>query len=81
MYCEMSDLSHQILLALTLSARKSGIKKNFDDVHWNVQKKVVCLKKYFEKQNYKYEILNDLYSGPNFVFWGTGLGRFSQCSW
>ena len=41
--------------------------------------KVVCLKQYFQKRNYKYEIFNHLYFGPNFVFWGTALGRFSQC--
>ena len=41
--------------------------------------KVVRPKKYFQKQNYKYEILNHLYFGPSFVFWRTALGRFSQC--
>ena len=39
----------------------------------------VCSKTYFQKKNYKYEILNHLYFGPNFVFWGIVLGRFSQC--
>ena len=39
----------------------------------------VCSKKYFQKTNYKYEILHYLYFGSNFVFWGTALGRFSQC--
>ena len=23
--------------------------------------------------------MNNLYFGPNFAFWGTALGRFSQC--
>ena len=39
----------------------------------------VCSKTYFQKKNDKYEILNHLYFGPNFVFWGIALGRFSQC--
>ena len=42
-------------------------------------KKFVCPKKYFQKSNFKYEILNHLYFGPNFFFWGTALGHFSQC--
>ena len=33
----------------------------------------------FSKNNCKYEILNHLYFGPNFVFWRTALGCFSQC--
>ena len=37
-------------------------------------KKVVCPKKYFQKNNFKYEILSILYFGPNFVFWGNALG-------
>ena len=40
--------------------------------------KVVRPKKYFQKKNYKYEILNHLYFGQSFVIWGTALGRFSQ---
>ena len=42
-------------------------------------KNVVCPKKYFQKKSIKYEILNHLH-GPNFVFWETALGRFSQQS-
>ena len=38
-----------------------------------------CPKKYFQKKNYKQEILNHLYFGPSFDFWGITLGRFSQC--
>ena len=38
-----------------------------------------CPKHYFQKKNSKYDILNHLYFGPNFVFLGTALGRFSQC--
>ena len=30
-------------------------------------------------ENYKYENLDQLYFYPGFVFWGTALGRFSQC--
>ena len=41
--------------------------------------KVVRPKKYFQKKNYKYEILNHLYFGPSFNFCGTALGHFSQC--
>ena len=33
----------------------------------------------FSKKKSKYEILNHLYFGPSFIFWGTALGRFSQC--
>ena len=36
-------------------------------------------KQYFQKKNSKYDILNHLYFGPNFVFVWTALGRFSQC--
>ena len=42
-------------------------------------KKIVCPKKYFQNNDFKYEILNHLYFGPNFIFGGTALGRFSQC--
>ena len=41
--------------------------------------KEVVSSKYFQKKNYKYEILNHLHFDPNFVFRGTALGRFSQC--
>ena len=41
-------------------------------------KNVVCPKYYFQKKNSKYDILNHLYFGPNFVL-GTALRRFSQC--
>ena len=34
----------------------------------------VGLKKYFQKKNCKYEILNHLYFGPSFVFWGMPCG-------
>ena len=40
--------------------------------------KVVYPKNYFQKKNYKYEILNHLYFGPSFVFSGIALGRYSQ---
>ena len=33
----------------------------------------------FKRGNYKYEILNNLYFGPSFVFSRTTSGRFSQC--
>ena len=41
-------------------------------------KKIVCPKIFFQKNNFKYEILNHLYFGPNFFFGETALGRFSQ---
>ena len=83
----MSDIFGWVLLALRFSTTNSGRKKLSDDVHWNVSTKVVRPKKYFQKMNYKYEILNHLYLGPSFVFWGTALGRFMQrfllilCPW
>ena len=75
----MSDLFGWFLLALRFSATNSGIKKNSDDVHWNVWTKAVRLRYYFQKKNYKYEILNHLYFGPSFVIRGTALGHFSWC--
>ena len=54
-------------------------KKNFGALHWNLWTKIVRPKKYFQKKNCKYEILNHLYFGPSFVFWGVSLGRFNQC--
>ena len=51
-------------------------KWNSEYVHWNV---LHARKNIFKKTNFKYEILNHLYFGSNFVFWWTALGRFSQC--
>ena len=51
-------------------------KLNSEYVHWNV---LHARKNVFKKANFKYEILNHLYFGSNFVFWWTALGRFSQC--
>ena len=45
---------------------------------WWCPKKVACPKKYIQKTNTKDEILNHSYFGPNFVFGGTALARFSQ---
>ena len=70
------------LLALRLLLENLKLKKTSDYAHWNVWtniKKVVCPKKYVQKKNSKYEILNHLYFGPNFVLWRVALGRFSQC--
>ena len=53
-------------------------RKN-SDVHWNVRKKVVCSKKYFQKKNSRYELLNHLQFVSNFIFWETAKRRFSQC--
>ena len=79
LYCKMSDHFGWFLLTLRFSAINSGVKKSSDDVHWNVWTKVVRPKKYFQKKNYKYKILNNLYFGPSFVFWEFALGCFSQC--
>ena len=40
-------------------------------------KKVVFARNNVFKKQLQYEILNHLYFGPNFVFWGTASGRFS----
>ena len=74
----MSNLFCWFLLALRFPATNSGIKKNSDDVHWNVWTKAVRLRYYFQKKNYKYEILNHLYFGPSLIFCGTALGCFSS---
>ena len=67
------------ILKFEIFCYKFWNKQNSDDVHWNVWTKVVRPKKYFRKLNYRYEILNQLYFGPSFVFWRTALGHFSQC--
>ena len=71
--------SERFRLALRLSARKSEIKKT-DDVHWNMWANIKKLyaRNNILKKSSKYEILNHLYFGPNFDFWGTALWRFSQ---
>ena len=74
----MSDIFGWFLYVFEIFCYKFWNKKNSDDVHWNVWTKVVRPKKYFQKKNYKYGILNHLYFGPSFVVWGTALGRFSQ---
>ena len=79
LYCKMSDLFDWFLLTLRFSAINSGVKRSSDDVHWNVWAKVVRPKKYFQKRNYKYKILNNLYFGPSFVFGEFTLKCFSQC--
>ena len=60
------------------------LKKNSDDVHqsvWRNRKscvpEIIFLKKL--KKNSKYYILYHLNFGPNFVFLGTALRRFSRC--
>ena len=49
------------------------LKKISDDVHWTLWMNIKI-----QKNNFKYELLNHLYFGPNFVFWETALGRFNQ---
>ena len=59
------------LLTLRLFARKSEIKKPWYWLeHVDEYKKVVC-PKYLQKKNSRYEILNHLHFGSNFVFWRT----------
>ena len=60
LYCKMCDLFCQFLLALRLSARKSEIKKNSDDVHWNVWTNIKTL--YARNDIFKKRI-------PNMTFW------------
>ena len=54
LYCKMSNLFWQSLLALRLSAKKSEIKKNSDDVHskmWtNITKLYARKKRFFSKK-------------------------------
>ena len=42
-YCKVNDLFHWFLLVLRLSARKSEVTENYDDVHWNVWTNVKML--------------------------------------
>ena len=44
----MSDLFHYILLALRLFTRKSEIKRNSDNVHWN---ELTNMKKLYARNN------------------------------
>ena len=56
--------------------------KKHDDIHWNgvdEYKKVEYARNNIFKKLFQYETLNHLYSGSNFVLWGTALNRFSQC--
>ena len=79
LYCKMCDLFCQFLLPLTLSARKSEIKKNSDDIHWNVWTNIktsYARNNIFKKVIPNMRFLNNLYFGPNFFFWGTTLGHF-----
>ena len=79
LYYEMSDLFSLVFIGFEIFCYKFWNNKNSDDVHRNVWNKVVRLRQYFQKKNYRYEILNHLYFGPSFVFWVPALGRFSQC--
>ena len=58
-------------------------KKIYDYVHWNVWTNIKTLfarNTIFKKRipNMRF-YLNNLYFGSNFVFFGTAIGRFSQC--
>ena len=70
LYCKMNDPSWWFLLAFRLFARKFGVKKNSDDVHWNVWTNV---KKLYTRNNiFKKRIQNIFWS--IFRFLGTALG-------
>ena len=69
------------LLALRLSAKKSEIKKNSDDIHWNVWTNIKALyarNNTFKKRIPNMRFLDHLYFGPNFHFSWTVLGCFSS---
>ena len=72
----MSDLFGWFLLALRFSATNFGMKKTLMMSTGTCGLRLYARK---NKKKYKYEILNHLYFGPGFVFWGTALERFSQC--
>ena len=70
LYCKLSDSFRKLLLALRLSTRRFDIKKNLwwcplKDVD---QYKKVIFEIILSKKEFKYEILNHLYFGPNFIF-------------
>ena len=83
-YCKIRYLFCQLFLALRISVKKSEIKKHSDDAHWNIWKNCHlsrflkndkassenCMPEIIFWKSSKYEILNHLYFGPNFVFWG-----------
>ena len=75
----MRFFARHCILKFEIFCYKFWNKQNSDDVHWNVWTKVVRPKKCFRKLNYRYEILNQLYFRPSFVFWRTALGHFSRC--
>ena len=68
LYCKMSIFFGSFCLLWDFLLKNLKLKK----LWWcplervDEYKKVVCPKKYFQKSNFKYEILNNLYFGPNF---------------
>ena len=75
-YFKMSDLFGWFFLDLRFSATNSGIKETLMMSTGTCGLRLNARKNIFKK---RYEILNRLYFGPSFNFWGTALGRFSQC--
>ena len=72
LYCKMGDLIRWFFLALRLFARKPEIKRKI-----LVMSTGTCGQtNFFWKKNSKYEILNNLYFGPNFVFLGYYFSEF-----
>ena len=62
--------------------RNLKLKKTPDVVHrngWMDIKKLYARNNIFKKRIPKYKTLNRLYFGPNFIFWRSALGCFSQC--
>ena len=68
LYYKMSDLFSLVFIGVQTFCYKFWNNKNSDDVHRNVGNKAVRPKQFFQKKDYKYEILNHLYFGPSFVF-------------
>ena len=57
------------------------LRKSSGDIHWNVWTNIKLLyarNNIFKKRVPNMRFLNHLYLGPNFVFYGTALGRFQS---
>ena len=68
---EVSKISIKIKNCKTFcKAQRANRLKKFILERLDKYKNFVCLKYYFQKKNSRYEILNNLYVGSNFVFLG-----------
>ena len=57
------------------------LKKSSGDIHWNIWTNIKLFyarNNIFKKRIPNMRFLNHLYLGPNFVSWGTALGRFQS---